>query len=228
VRTSEIPFLLWRRQRTVHAILRGFLRWRKSDSDFPHWKRKILLSERTKSLPCEEYVSTSAEHNICDRYPSMSRSMRLGVDPCCWHIPPLSIEQQRVSSHDITPAWPSIQSSNLPYASTVLPVRGSETGDNDGTAVCAYPAGIDLATGEGVFVSPHYAGMSLVSGVDGRSSWRFVPVFVVLCLERAIRSAKVMCGKRRLSSGHPFRRSPHASKPTPSSSIESSTPDIDR
>jgi hypothetical protein len=30
----------------------------------------------------------------------------------------------------------------------------------------------------------------------------------VLCLERAIRSAKVMCGKRRLSSGHPFRRSP--------------------
>jgi hypothetical protein len=101
---------------------------------------------------------------------------------------------------------------NLPYASTVLPVRGSETGDNDGTAVCAYPAGIDLATGEGVFVSPHYAGMSLVSGVDGRSSWRFVPVFVVLCLERAIRSAKVMCGKRRLSSGHPFRRSPPRSK----------------
>jgi hypothetical protein len=116
--------------------------------------------------------------------------------------------------HDNTSAWPSIQSSNLPYASTVLPVRGSETGDNNGTAMCAYPAGIDLATGEGVFVSPHYAGMSLVSGVDGRSSWRCVPVFVVVCVERAIRSAKVMCGKRRLTSGLPFRRSPHASKTT--------------
>jgi hypothetical protein len=167
-----------------------------------------LLSERTKSLPCEEYVSTSAEHNVCARYPSMSRSMRLGMDPRFWHIPPLSTEQQHISSHDNTPAWPSIQSSNLRYASTVLPVRGSETGDDNGTAMCAYPAGIDLATGEGVFVSPHYAGMSLVSGVDGRSSWRYVPVFVVVCVERAIRSAKVMCGKRRLSSGLPFRRSP--------------------
>ena len=51
-RTSVIPFLLWRRHRTVHAIRRGFLRCRKSDSDLPFWKRKILLSPRTKSLPC--------------------------------------------------------------------------------------------------------------------------------------------------------------------------------
>lgn len=50
----------------------------------------------------------------------------------------------------------------LSYASTVLPVCDSETGD--GTAMCAYPAGIDLATGEGVFVSPHFADMSLISG----------------------------------------------------------------
>lgn len=31
-------------------------------------------------------------------------------------------------------------------------------------SIFAYPAGIDLATGEGVFVSPHGAGVSLVSG----------------------------------------------------------------
>jgi hypothetical protein len=31
---------------------RGFLRWRKSDSDLPFWKRKNLLSPRTKILPC--------------------------------------------------------------------------------------------------------------------------------------------------------------------------------
>lgn len=65
-RTSEIPFLLWRRQRTVHAILRGFLRWRKRDSDLPFWKRKILLSERTKILPCKRvYVSTNADQSGC-------------------------------------------------------------------------------------------------------------------------------------------------------------------
>lgn len=52
VPTSEIPFLCWRRKRTVQAIRRGFLRWRKRDSDFPFWKRKILLSPRTNSLPC--------------------------------------------------------------------------------------------------------------------------------------------------------------------------------
>ena len=42
--------LVWRK--TVQAMRRGFLRWRKRDSDFPFWKRKILLSPRTKSLPC--------------------------------------------------------------------------------------------------------------------------------------------------------------------------------
>ena len=52
--TSVMPFLRWRLQRTVHAIRRGFLRCRKSDSDLPFWKRKILLSPRTKSLPCTE------------------------------------------------------------------------------------------------------------------------------------------------------------------------------
>lgn len=45
--TSEIPLRCWRRKRTVHAIRRGFLRCRKSDSLFPFWKRKILLSPRT-------------------------------------------------------------------------------------------------------------------------------------------------------------------------------------
>lgn len=50
--TSVIPFLRCLRQRTVHAIRRGFLRWRNSDSDLPFWKRKILLSPRTNSLPC--------------------------------------------------------------------------------------------------------------------------------------------------------------------------------
>jgi hypothetical protein len=30
------------------------LRWRKSDSDLPFWKRKILLSPRTYSLPYSE------------------------------------------------------------------------------------------------------------------------------------------------------------------------------
>ena len=47
-----MPFLCWRRYRTVHAIRRGFLRCRKRDSDFPFWNRKILLSPRTNSLPC--------------------------------------------------------------------------------------------------------------------------------------------------------------------------------
>ena len=169
VRTSEIPFLLWRRQRTVHAILRGFLRWRKSDSDLPFWKRKILLSERTKSLPCDVYVSTSAEH-ICDRCPIQeSRSMRLGVDPCRWHVPPLSLLQQRISSGDNTCMWPSVHfHACLSYASTVLPVCDSETGE--GTAMCAYPAGIDLATGEGVFVSPH--GCRYVVDIRSMSSSR--------------------------------------------------------
>lgn len=51
VLTSEIPFLCWRRYRTVQDNRRGFLRWRKRDSDFPFWKRKILLSPRTYSLP---------------------------------------------------------------------------------------------------------------------------------------------------------------------------------
>ena len=60
VPTSEIPFLCWRRKRTVQAIRRGFLRWRKRDSDFPFWKRKILLSPRTYSLPC-----TSKSISIC-------------------------------------------------------------------------------------------------------------------------------------------------------------------
>lgn len=50
--TSEIPLRCWRRKRTVHAMRRGFLRWRKRDSDFPLKKRKILLSPRTNSLPC--------------------------------------------------------------------------------------------------------------------------------------------------------------------------------
>lgn len=50
--TSEIPFLRCLLQRTVHAMRRGFLRWRKRDSLLPFWKRKTLLSPRTKSLPC--------------------------------------------------------------------------------------------------------------------------------------------------------------------------------
>lgn len=45
--TSEIPLRCWRRYRTVHEMRRGFLRWRKRDSDLPFWKRKILLSPRT-------------------------------------------------------------------------------------------------------------------------------------------------------------------------------------
>lgn len=123
VRTSEIPFLLWRRQRTVHAILRGFLRWRKSDSDLPFWKRKILLSERTKSLPCDVYVSTSAEH-MCDQCPIQeSRSVRLGVDPCRWHVPPLSLQQQRISSGDNTCMWPSVQ---FPMHASHMPPRSSQ------------------------------------------------------------------------------------------------------
>ena len=56
----------------------------------------------------------------------------------------------------------------LSYASTVLPVCDSETGE--GTAVCAYPAGIDLATGEGVFVSPH--GCRYVVDIRSMSSSR--------------------------------------------------------
>jgi hypothetical protein len=50
--TSEMPFLCILLYRVVHEILRGFLRWRKRDSVFPFWKRKILLSPRMKSLPC--------------------------------------------------------------------------------------------------------------------------------------------------------------------------------
>lgn len=45
--TSEIPFLCCLRKRTVQAMRRGFLRWRKRDSVFPFWNRKILLSPRT-------------------------------------------------------------------------------------------------------------------------------------------------------------------------------------
>jgi hypothetical protein len=47
VRTSVIPLRCWRRYRTVQAMRRGFLRWRKSDSDLPFWNRKILESPRT-------------------------------------------------------------------------------------------------------------------------------------------------------------------------------------
>jgi hypothetical protein len=47
MRTSLNPFLCCRRKRTVHAMRRGFLRWRKRDSDLPFWKRKTLLSPRT-------------------------------------------------------------------------------------------------------------------------------------------------------------------------------------
>lgn len=63
---------------------------------------------------------------------------------------------------------PSIFPACLSYASTVLPVCDSETGE--GTAVCAYPAGIDLATGEGVFVSPH--GCRYVVDIRSMSSSR--------------------------------------------------------
>ena len=56
----------------------------------------------------------------------------------------------------------------LSYASTVLPVCDSET--VEGTAMCAYPAGIDLATGEGVFVSPH--GCRYVVDIRSMSSSR--------------------------------------------------------
>lgn len=52
-RTSEIPLRCCLRKRTVQEIRRGFLRWRKRDSDLPFWKRKILLSPRTYSLPCD-------------------------------------------------------------------------------------------------------------------------------------------------------------------------------
>ena len=45
--TSEIPFLWCLLYSVVHAIRRGFLRWRKRDSVLPFWKRKILLSPRT-------------------------------------------------------------------------------------------------------------------------------------------------------------------------------------
>lgn len=63
---------------------------------------------------------------------------------------------------------PSIFHACLSYASTVLPVCDSETGE--GTAICAYPAGIDLATGEGVFVSPH--GCRYVVDIRSMSSSR--------------------------------------------------------
>ena len=45
--TSEIPFLCCLRYSVVHAMRRGFFRWRKRDSVLPFWKRKILLSPRT-------------------------------------------------------------------------------------------------------------------------------------------------------------------------------------
>jgi len=61
-RTSEMPFLCCLRKRTVQAIRRGFLRCRKRDSDFPFWKRKILLSPRTNSLPCLQAKSISICH----------------------------------------------------------------------------------------------------------------------------------------------------------------------
>ena len=67
--TSEIPLRCWRRYRTVQAIRRGFLRWRKSDSDFPFWKRKILLSPRMYSLP---YSTKEYDVSICDN--SMKRT----------------------------------------------------------------------------------------------------------------------------------------------------------
>lgn len=47
VRTSVIPLRCWRRYRTVQAMRRGFLRWRKRDSDLPFWNRKTLESPRT-------------------------------------------------------------------------------------------------------------------------------------------------------------------------------------
>lgn len=47
----------WRRNRTVQAIRRGFLRWANRDSDLPVRKRKTLLSPRTKILPCKKFVS---------------------------------------------------------------------------------------------------------------------------------------------------------------------------
>ena len=45
--TSEIPFLCCLRYSVVHAMRRGFFRWRNRDSVLPFWKRKILLSPRT-------------------------------------------------------------------------------------------------------------------------------------------------------------------------------------
>lgn len=45
-RTSEAPFLCMRLNRTVQAILRGFLRWRNNDSDLPLKNLKTLESPR--------------------------------------------------------------------------------------------------------------------------------------------------------------------------------------
>jgi hypothetical protein len=45
--SSVIPFLWARRYTTVQAILRGFLRWWKSDSSLDEMKRKTLESLRT-------------------------------------------------------------------------------------------------------------------------------------------------------------------------------------
>lgn len=42
VASSAIPFLCLRRYRTVQAILRGFLRWLKRDSDFEELKKNVL------------------------------------------------------------------------------------------------------------------------------------------------------------------------------------------
>lgn len=41
---------------------RGFLRWRKRDSLLPFWKRKILLSARTKILPCGHMSAIAQPH----------------------------------------------------------------------------------------------------------------------------------------------------------------------
>lgn len=43
--SSVTPFLLTRRNTTVHAILRGFFRWRKSDSSLEVTNRNVLESD---------------------------------------------------------------------------------------------------------------------------------------------------------------------------------------
>ena len=127
---------------------RGFLRWRKRDSDLPFWNRKTLLSPRTYSLPC------GAKHGQNFRLLNQNKSP-LPVPPT--NFPPRS-------------------SSGVVWlrGAVAAALLDSGVGNSASVAIAGmghpYLAGVDPLAGERIVVRSHFGGGCRVVVVGVASS----------------------------------------------------------